>query len=236
MQCQFAQELFSDHIADALDRAQKVSLDNHLAECADCREQVAGLRDVWAALDTLPVMEPPKFFHENIMDRLAMEAAKEQEAKESAKSAGFDWKSLFRARSLAFGAAALILLLGSLEAVQTQRSAMGPFGWVAGLFAKPAPAAPISIKNAQAIWVADGENGGSLNITLRVSGSANLLNYTVTQAGNSASLASGNVAPDRDKIIKIQMPALPAPDSLSIKITDSDSTRSAAQTLTLPAP
>ena len=245
MQCQFAQELFSDHIADALDRAQKVSLDNHLAACADCREQVAGLRSVWTALEALPVVEPPKFFHENIMDRIAMEGAKEQEAKQAVKAGGFEWRSLFGRRSLALGVAALVLLLGGVEAAQTQRGSLGPVEMVAQalshLFAKPAPTAPLTLKTTKMMWSA-GENGGTLTLTLRAApladGGKNTLRFTVNQAGNAAPLlADGVVTSDSDATAHISLPAPPAPDSLSITTTDRETSRtSAPQTLALPAP
>ena len=247
MQCQFAQELFSDHLSDTLDRAQKVSLDNHLAACPGCREQIAGLRDVWASLETLPVVEPPKFFHENIMDRIAVEAAKEQEAKQAAKSAGFDWRSLFRARSLAMGMAAIVLLLGSVEAVQTQRGSLGPIGAIAqsvmSLFAKPAPPAspaPLSLQKAETAWTPENENGGgSLKVTLRANsladGGRNELSFTVLQAGNPAPLASGIVTSTADKTAAIALPNLPAPDSLSVTLTAPNTARTVTQTLALPA-
>ena len=248
MQCQFAQELFSDHLSDTLDRAQKVSLDNHLAVCPGCREQVAGLRDVWASLETLPVVEPPKFFHENIMDRIAIEAAKEQEAKQTQKSAGFDWRSLFRARSLAMGMAAVVLFLGLAEAVQTQRGSLGPITAVVqgvkSLFAKPAPPAlpaPLSLQKAEAVWAPGEENGGgSLKVTLRANPLAdsgrNEMNFTIMQAGNPVPLASGVVTSTADKAAAIPLPNPPAPDSLSVVLTDAGTSRTATQTLSLPAP
>lgn len=247
MQCQFAQELFSDSISDALDRAQKVSLDNHLSVCPDCREQVAGLRRVWTSLETLPVVEPPKFFHENIMDRIAIEAAKEQEAKQASKSAGFDWHSLFRVRSLAAVMALVVLLLGGVEAVQTQRGSLGPLGAIAqgisSLFAKPAPReapALLSLQTAKAAWVPGGENGGgSLTITLRANplgnGARNEINFQVMQAGNPAPLASGVVTSTADKAAAIALPNPPAPDSISVTLTAPNTSRTATQTIALPA-
>lgn len=234
MQCQFAQELFSDHISDTLDRAQKVSLDNHLADCGNCREQVAGLRDLWASLDTLPVVEPPKFFHENIMDRIATEAVKEREAQQALKAAGFDWRSLFGRRSLAFGAAAVVLLLGALGVTQTQQGSLNPFAFFSRGAAKSAPPTPLALQTAGAAWV---PGSGSLVVTLRPTPSANgavsAINYEIRQAGSAAPLKSGILFSQRDSTLTIPMAAQPAPDSLSVKLIDPDS---ASRTLTIPLP
>ncbi len=237
MQCQFAQELFSDHISDALDRAQKVSLDNHLAACADCREQVAGLRDVFTLLDAAPTVEPPKFFHENIMDRIATEAAKEQEVKQAVKSAGFNWRSLFGKPALALGAAGVVVILGFFGASQTQRGSLNPFASGAG---KAAPQAPLTLQKSQAVWVAGGVNGGSVTVTLRANpfagGASNLVNFQVMQAGSATPLKSGIVSSDREISVSIPLASPPAPDSLSITLTDRDApTRTTTQPLTLPA-
>ena len=234
MQCQFAQELFSDHISDTLDRAQKVSLDNHLTACGDCREQVAGLRDLWASLETLPVVEPPKFFHENIMDRIATEAAKEQEAKQALKSAGFDWRSLFRARSLAAGLAIVVLLIGALSVTQTQQGSLNPFAIFSRGGAKPTPLTPLALQTANAAWV---PGTGSLTVTLRPapsgSSAVSAINYEIRQAGSAAPLKSGILFSQRDTTLTIPMAAQPAPDSLSVKLIDPDS---ASRALTLPLP
>ena len=234
MQCQFAQELFSDHLSDSLDRAQKVSLENHLATCADCKEQVAGLRDVWAALDTLPVVEPPKFFHENIMDRIATEAAKEQEAALASKSQGWDWRSLFRARSLAFGAAALVLLLGAFSVTQATHGGMFD---ISGWFAKSAPAAPLTLQTATTAWKAD-ENGGILTVTLRANplpdNGVNKLNFTIKQGDTTLPKSAGVVASDRDTTVNI--PLTTAPVALSITLSDSQDTSRTAPPTLLPTP
>ena len=118
MQCQQARELFSDYVAESMENALAVSLENHLGTCGACREEVAGLRRVWSALEQAPLIEPPMFLHENIMHRLDAARAEAEEAA-ARKRAVWDWRALFRPRALAYGAAAIVLMLAGVEAVTT---------------------------------------------------------------------------------------------------------------------
>src|SRR5439155_22094021 len=103
MQCDHAQELFSDYVTGETDRALTVSIENHLAACKGCRETVEDLRQAWAMLDQMPVVEPPPLFHANLMSRLTEEQT-EAEAAAKRPAVGWDWRGLFRPRALAFGA------------------------------------------------------------------------------------------------------------------------------------
>src|SRR5207249_2865447 len=123
---------------------------NHLAACKGCRETVEDLRQAWAMLDQMPVVEPPPLFHANLMSRLTEEQG-EAEAAAKRPAVGWDWRGLFRPRALAFAATILVLLMAGAEVVQTQRAALGPLGWVVSLF-RPAPA---PLQTARAEWVPD---------------------------------------------------------------------------------
>src|SRR5579883_3258455 len=103
MQCAHARELFSDYIEGATDRALAVTLQTHIASCAQCRDEVEALQRVWQTLDALPVEEPPAFFHENLMHRVL--ATEDAASREAAARPVWDWRALFRPRSLAFASA-----------------------------------------------------------------------------------------------------------------------------------
>lgn len=60
MQCDRAQEFFSDYLERTLDRPMTVALEAHLGGCAGCREEIEALRDAFAALEAVPEVEPPK--------------------------------------------------------------------------------------------------------------------------------------------------------------------------------
>jgi anti-sigma factor RsiW len=49
-----------DYVDDALPATERATVDGHLTTCAECREVVAGLRSVVAAVSTLKPLEPPR--------------------------------------------------------------------------------------------------------------------------------------------------------------------------------
>lgn len=175
MHCQQANEFFSDYIERALDPAMTVSVDNHLAACPSCREEMSALRLVWTHLDQAPLVEPPVRLHAGIMDALdAHLEAEHQKAMPRAKSAGWslgDLRALFRPRTLAYAATALVLALSSLELVQSQRAALGPLGMIAHvLHLQPQTSEAISLPAITAThseWMAAPSSGGTLVISMQ---------------------------------------------------------------------
>jgi hypothetical protein len=168
MQCQHACELLSDYVSGDLDRALMVSLENHLAGCAGCREQVDGLKRAWGALDRIQEVDPPPFFHENIMARMHAERAAAEEASLRTR-AMWDWRLLFRPRALAVAAAVLIVLLAGAHVRQPAVGArfFDPLGWVLALF-HPAAAPPaVGLQSGQAEWLPDPRGGGTLVVHLK---------------------------------------------------------------------
>jgi len=49
-----------DYVDDTLPATERAAVDAHLAACDECRELVAGLRSVVAAVSTLKTVEPPR--------------------------------------------------------------------------------------------------------------------------------------------------------------------------------
>lgn len=216
MHCHTAQELFSDYIAQELDRAMTLSLEHHLSACSACREEVAALRRTWQALDRMPLVDLPPYFHENLMSRIATERARAEQAT-SARRAMWDWRWLFRPRQLAFGAAALALMLASAEVIQTQRAALGPIGWVASLF-RPSLQQPY----VRADWIPDNPTHPSGRGTLVVRWHAmpatpdSGLTYTVLSVPQGASMGTGVLfRPDAEARIQLEQ----RPDAVRIRVT-----------------
>ena len=175
MHCQQANELFSDYIERALDAAMTVSVDNHLSACPSCHEEMSALRRVWTHLDQAPLVEPPARLHAGIMDALDAHLESErQKAAPNAQRAGWslrDLRGLFRPRTLAYAATALVLALSSVELVQSQRAALGPLGMAARLLhlqgsATEALTLP-TITATHSEWQAHPSGGGILVITLK---------------------------------------------------------------------
>ncbi|HZP81380.1 MAG TPA: zf-HC2 domain-containing protein [Chthonomonadaceae bacterium] len=243
MQCQQARELFSDYVAESMENALAVSLENHLAVCTACREEVAGLRRVWAALEQAPLIEPPMFLHENIMHRLDAARAEAEEAA-ARKRAVWDWRALFRPRALAYGAAAVVLMLAGVEAVQTQRASLGPVGWVIQRFVHPAEAeTAVTLQATRAEWMPGTEGGGTLVVHLRpaspVAPGANLT-YRAQLAGYREAVAQGTLAAEGETAVTLTLPEMPKGETLqlSVRLTGPNGEMLSMQRLplSLPAP
>ncbi|MCS6775567.1 MAG: zf-HC2 domain-containing protein [Chloroherpetonaceae bacterium] len=231
MQCQTAQELFSDYIAQELDRAMTLSLEHHLSACPACRDEVAALRRTWQALDRMPRVDLPPYFHENLISRIVAEQARvEQEA--AARRAAWDWRWLFRPRQLAFGAAALALVLASAEVIQTQRAALGPVGWVTSLFRHPSQQPHIRVE-----WAPENPADPARRGTLIVRWYAmpatpdSGLTYSVLTGPQDTSVSTGVLfQPDTDARIQLEQ----RPETVRIRVTGATTRFRREWSLTLP--
>lgn len=111
MDCDRAQEFYSDYLERALDRPSAAALEAHLATCPPCREDVEALRATFAALDAVPEVEPPRDGVYRVIARLQDVRAEEVEAQRPAAPAFLHWlRSLSPARvALGTGLATLIV-------------------------------------------------------------------------------------------------------------------------------
>lgn len=166
MQCDHAQEFFSEYIAGDLDRALEVTLENHLSRCAACTESVTDLRRLWGTLDEMPRVEPPVGLHSQLMERIFTEQAVAERAA-PARMRVPAWRGLFQARALAYAAALIILLLGA-EIVQVQRAALGPLGILINMVRR----VPL-LHSRSTSWMPDGQGGGTLTVRLEANAQAN---------------------------------------------------------------
>ncbi|MCW3095041.1 MAG: putative zinc-finger [Chthonomonadaceae bacterium] len=226
MQCKQAQELFSEHIAGQLDPALSVSLENHARSCDACRAEIAGLRRVWTSLDALPSVEPPSFFHENLMHRINMEQDKAAEAAQRQR-AGWNWRSLFLPRSPIFaGAAVALLALIGMGGLHVQHASLDPLGAVWGLLshdkASTTSAVP-ALQAARAEWHPNGQGGGTLSLYLQAQQgplvSIRTLNYHTGQQKRAVAESDMVISADHETTLSIPLDARPTSDlSLSLNI------------------
>ena len=206
MQCQQATELLSDYVDRALDPALTVSMDNHVAACADCRENVEGLRRLWPQLNAMPQIAPPAFLHDAIVSALdAHQAAEPQtNARPAAVPAftgsSFNPRAMFGPRAFAYAAALLVLALGSLEVVHSQRAAFDPLGILLRLVrpaASPSGSLP-SVSGVDSGWV-KGASGSTLNVRLQAETSADAglsnLDYRADLMQGDANTLAAHPAP-----------------------------------------
>jgi hypothetical protein len=68
MDCQRAEELFSDHLEGTLHEILRSELDTHLAGCAECRGLRSAFAEVVGALHAVPEFEPPVGLAERVAD------------------------------------------------------------------------------------------------------------------------------------------------------------------------
>lgn len=111
MQCDRAQEFFSDYLEKMLDRPMTVALESHLAGCADCREEIETLQHVFMKLETLPEVEVPVDGAWQVLARLRSERAEQWEAERKRMPSFLGWlRSLHPARvAMASGLATLVV-------------------------------------------------------------------------------------------------------------------------------
>lgn len=66
-------EILMDYCAGALDAIRAAELENHLHECAACRNEVEAQREVWDALDAWTPVEASADFDAKLYARIAAE-------------------------------------------------------------------------------------------------------------------------------------------------------------------
>jgi predicted anti-sigma-YlaC factor YlaD len=225
MQCEHAHELYSDYVAGHLDRALIVTIDNHLSQCTACREELAGLRRVWANLDGMPAVDPPPFFHENLMHRLNAELSSQEEAAER-RRAVWDWRALFRPRAMAFAATLLIVVFAGAGLVHTQSAGLWPFSLFANHTAPTHPAPP-SLRKPDVEWMPNAATGvgGTLTIHLQLNNAAATqmpIQYTVSLENvqpTDAKAVSGVFARTGTATVELPLPAQPDENKDTLVIT-----------------
>lgn len=111
MKCAKAQELFSSYLEKTIQPPLGVALEQHLAECAQCKAEYERFHATAVVLDELPVVEPPPDMHAAIMAHVQRAR---REAPGRVKWLHLDWQSVFTlrvpAKALAMGGAMLIVL------------------------------------------------------------------------------------------------------------------------------
>lgn len=71
MKCDLAIQHITDYIKDRVDAPLRVILDHHYSECALCRQELEGERELLSLFEGLPEVEPPLGFRAQVMGRIA---------------------------------------------------------------------------------------------------------------------------------------------------------------------
>ncbi len=111
MKCVKAQELFSSYLENWIEPPMRVALEQHFAECAECKAAYERLHAAAMILDELPQVEPPAGFHAAVMARV--ERAR-RATPVRVRWWNVDWQGVFNARvpvrAVAMGLAVLLVL------------------------------------------------------------------------------------------------------------------------------
>ncbi len=223
MQREDARELFSDYITGELDRAKTVALENHLNATPESRDEVEALRRVWETLDQAPVVEPPAFFHDNLMRRLEMEAEKAVEAETNRKAAGWNWKQLFRPKALALTATLGVLVLSVTQVRQTNGASLNPIEPILKLFRSA------SAQGVTGAALVSRSGGQVLSLQLAQS-PAHAFTYTV-KAGDQV-FSTGTAGVSSSTVLEV--PLTSVPDTKTVEVTLTDTQTQKSETVSLP--
>lgn len=163
MQCERAQEFFSDYLERTLDRPMAVTLEAHLAACRGCREDIEALRDTFFALETVPQVEPPADGAWQVLCRIQAARAEQLEA-ERARTPGFlAWLRNLSPGSMAMGAGlATLVVAGSVM--------LSPVGKHIVLGFAPPPPSTVRADEAPTVQVTYGPVSGAqreLNVGIK---------------------------------------------------------------------
>ncbi len=239
MKCLKAQELFSDYVVGLTDRAMSVSLENHMTDCAGCREEVAGLRRVWSSLDSLPTVEAPPYFHENLIQRIDMEQAR---AEEQARQR-WSWRSLLRPRAPAFALAGLLVVavLG-MGGLHTSHASLDPLGSLLRAFRPDSSTAGVqpALQTSRAEWRPNGLGGGTLTVYLQAQSGAPVtvkaLHYE--QGGQKLTAIQSDlpVSTDHEITLSIPLEAHPASHNMTVLLSSPGSAQTVSVPVTLMEP
>ncbi len=74
MNCAKVEELSSEYITGMLPAPLEQAVRTHVQSCPACAADLETLKRVWTGLDALPAVEPPLFFHENVMSAIERQA------------------------------------------------------------------------------------------------------------------------------------------------------------------
>ena len=132
MRCDRAQALMDRYLGEDLSAHERESFEIHLRDCRDCQQQLAGLRRLVAALQSVPAPPVPRDFVGRVMARTRQEIQGTQYAI-VARSALSRWWERMGVTGLAnatntITAVAAGLLLGLLLGQQTWRHAASTHG------------------------------------------------------------------------------------------------------------
>lgn len=122
MKCHTAETKLSEYVDDALGQEERRALESHLAECSECRRELAALQRTAEAIRALPRHAAPSGFASRLMERVRAEDA----AHASAPRMISLWPRLAAAAAVLLIVAGAILVVGRRGMPGTSAPALSP--------------------------------------------------------------------------------------------------------------
>lgn len=91
MRCELAKEQFADWLAGKLPTAEQLLLDEHIADCPTCQQELAETRQLWQRLAVVPTPEPGSAMRTQFYAMLDTFEAAEQKTPQRSWSAFLSW-------------------------------------------------------------------------------------------------------------------------------------------------
>jgi len=191
MQCDRAQEFFSDYLERTLDRPMTVAIESHLTGCANCREEVEFLQSTFLALDSLPEVEPPADGAWQVMMAIRQQRAAEYEAQRRKAPTFLEWLRTLNPMGVAMGASLATLVIGGSLFVTGIPHVQQGFG-IPG----PTPVTPPVSQGTPSVEVAYGPaSGQGQALEVRFNPTADLVGGEVGLTGDALSTLQSSKAP-----------------------------------------
>ena len=134
MRCEEVRQRFAEYLAGSLDAGVAQELEQHVASCAECQAEYAGVEALWKALGEVPVPAvPSNRMRERFSAMLAAERASADRRPASRQDRGRTWRPTFWPREplVQMALAASLLIVGviagrALPSRQVQQQAPVP--------------------------------------------------------------------------------------------------------------
>lgn len=184
MQCERAQEFFSDYLERTLDRPMAVALESHLSSCHSCREELESLRDLVHTMERVPTVEPLADGAWEVLCRLHRAQAEQWEQERNRKPGFLEWlRGLSPASAAMVGGLATLVIAGSVWYSPLPTYIWNGFG---GPLQHDPPASPKRSADMPQVLVSYGPlTAAGQQVTLQIHAATDLPDAHVEVAGAS---------------------------------------------------
>ncbi len=233
MKCEEANELFSDYIANEMEIALRVSLENHLEACAECKTALNQLRSLWNDLDNLEDFELPAGAHETLIKNVFSQLDAEEHL-EATRKAEWNWRKAFQPRVLAYAASVAAILLLSAGGLHYSKASLDPIQVIINML-HPVHVSPSGMSEARAEWSQDADGTGTLIVHLQSRSAAIAQRCTINlPAGLAKAGAVTTVDMPNSGGSVLYIPLTAAPPATGVTITSTPTGTANGSAVTQP--